>query len=732
MPGCRFRYPGAQLYPDMARSVSVTRIAKRESDEGDTVPSHKLGTRELITSPGAEELEDGEQSAVVLYPETLRRLPRPDRPGAPDVLRIAVVGVGPRGLSCYERICANIVRNGDRFRTEIYLIDSTRVGTGSVWRTDQSEHLLMNTVASQVTIFTDDSVAMEGPVVPGPSLYEWTSFLAKVGNFADLPDEFYAEACRTAPNTYPTRAIYGYYLRWAYEHIRDRYAGWVRTYEITATATDLRDDPTGRQELTLDTGQRIDALNAVVLAQGHVSPRQPVDPGWPDGQVQRLGLLHIAPVNAADVDIDQVPEREPTIIRGLGLTFFDYMALLTVGRGGRFEQTDVDGVLEYFPSGREPLIVAGCRRGVPHHARGENQKGIDERHIPTLLDPLRIAELRSRADRFGDISFRRDVWPLVAREVETVYYSLVIDDQISPRELRGFRARYLAAPTEQAAAAILDEYRIAPEQRWNWELLGDPTAGRHFGGVAEFHSWLVDYLDADVRNARLGNVRGPVKATLDVLRDLRNEVRLIVDHGGITGQSYRDDLDGWYTPLNAFLSIGPPTARIAELAALIRAGVVRIIGPGMRVRLDAEAGCFVTSSPMVAGSTVTGRVLIDARLPEPDLRATGDVLLRNLLRSEDIRGFTLTNPDGSHYRTGGLEVARDSHAVLDAAGRPHPRRFAVGVPTEAVHWVTAAGPRPGVNSVTLSDSDSVARSILTDYRTAAGPLQRKDYADGHR
>lgn len=661
----------------------------------------------------------------------LGRYPSLREPFSENPLRIAVVGVGPRGLSLFERICANLRWDGDRADTEIYLIDSTRVGTGMVWRTDQSRHLLMNTVTAQATIFTDNSVLMDGPVVAGPSLFEWASYLANVGNFADLPDEFYEEACRTGPNTYPTRAFYGHYLRWAYEHTRDRYARWARTHEITATVTDLRDDSAGLQELTLSTGERIGGLHAVVLAQGHVPLRQPADPdGFAEQVRQRPGLLHIAPVNAADVDIDRVPERSTAIIRGLGLTFFDYMALLTVGRGGCFKETDTLGILEYIPSGREPLIVAGCRRGVPHHARGENQKAIDARHVPQLLDSARIAELRDRAARFGDISFRRDVWPLVAREVEVVYYSVLIADRISPRELRWFHRCYLNAPTDRVAAELVAEYGIGPEQQWDWAVLGDPTAARRFSGVAEFHGWLLDYLDTDVRNARLGNVHGPVKAALDVLRDLRNEVRLVVDHGGITGESYRDDLDGWYTPLNAFLSIGPPATRIAELSALIRAGVVRIVGPGMRVRLDTGAGRFVAESPVVDGSTIAGDVLIDARLPEPDLRATGDVLLHNLLQSNKIRRFSVTNPDGSQYRTGGLEVAPDSHAVLDGAGHPHPRRFAIGVPTEAVHWVTAAGPRPAVNSVALSDNDSIARSILAAHRETAGRLQRKAYRHG--
>ncbi|MEK8170570.1 FAD/NAD(P)-binding protein [Streptomyces sp. M19] len=44
-----------------------------------------------------------------------------------------------------------------------------------MWRTAQPPELLMNTVASQVTLFTDPTVVCEGPVRTGPSLYEWVA-----------------------------------------------------------------------------------------------------------------------------------------------------------------------------------------------------------------------------------------------------------------------------------------------------------------------------------------------------------------------------------------------------------------------------------------------------------------------------------------------------------------------------------------------------------------------------
>ncbi|QVI21971.1 FAD/NAD(P)-binding protein [Nocardia tengchongensis] len=55
-----------------------------------------------------------------------------------NVLRIAMVGVGPRGLNVFEHICANARQLDIAAGVELVVIDSNRVGTGSVWRTDQS------------------------------------------------------------------------------------------------------------------------------------------------------------------------------------------------------------------------------------------------------------------------------------------------------------------------------------------------------------------------------------------------------------------------------------------------------------------------------------------------------------------------------------------------------------------------------------------------------------------
>jgi len=50
---------------------------------------------------------------------------------------------------------------------------------------------------------------------------------------------------------------------------------------------------------------------------------------------------------------------------------------------------------------------------------------------------------------------------------------------------------------------------------------------------------VVTICGSDVRQARGRERLRALKAALDVLRDLRNEIRLLVDHGGVTGDSYR-------------------------------------------------------------------------------------------------------------------------------------------------------------------------------------------------
>ncbi|MFE7761561.1 FAD/NAD(P)-binding protein [Streptomyces sp. NPDC057438] len=652
---------------------------------------------------------------------------------AEDALAICVIGAGPRGLSVLERICANADAAGRP--VEVHLVDPYPPGAGAVWRTDQPGELLMNTVASQVTLFTDDSVDCAGPPVPGPSLYAWACAVRDGTAGQDLrralPARAVEEARRLGPDTYPTRAFHGHYLEWVFRHLTRTAPGrvTVRTHRTTAVA--LTDDtgpgrgedtagrygagvPAPPQRVTLANGDRLAGLDAVVLALGHGALTPSPEERALCSFAERHRLAYVAPANPADADLSRIAPGTPVALRGLGLNFFDCLALLTEGRGGTFKEGESG--LVYLPSGNEPVLYAGSRRGVPYHARGENEKGALGRHEPRFLTPDVIAGLRRRVADGRPLGFRQDLWPLVDREVRTVYHEAWIRAARGPEAAGEFVRSCLAGASGRDEAALLDRHAVPSGERWDWTRIERPYGGRRFAGRADFRQWLLAYLRRDVAEARLGNVSGPLKAALDALRDLRNEIRLVVDHGGVSGASYRAELDGWYTPLNAFTSIGPPAFRVEQLIALIEADVVRVLGPGMRVRAwapgagGAGEGGFLVDAESVDEAPVRVRGLIEARLPAVDLRRSTDPLLRGLLASGACGPYRLPGEPG--YEPGGLAVTDGPPRLVDAAGRAHPRRFAFGVPVEGVRWVTAVGVRPGVGSVTLEDSDAIARAAL--------------------
>ncbi len=356
-------------------------------------------------------------------------LPAP-RPPAPDAAALALVGAGPRGTSVLERLCASaaeLLAPGTHLT--VHVVDPSPPGPGRVWRTAQPAELLMNTVASQVTLFTDESVDCSGPIRPGPSLYEW----AAAGRVPGLG--------RRLSDPRLLRPLSGVGL-----HPGGAGRPRLRTRPGPRGAhVRLDETKDGLQILVLDDGRELSGLAAVVLAQGHLPTRPAPDEEHLARHAARHGLRHFPPANPADLDLSAVAPGEPVLLRGLGLNFFDHMALLSTGRGGRYIR-EPDGAQRYEPSGHEPKLYAGSRRGVPYQARGDNAKGPYGRHEPAVLTDDVIARFRKRADSGDAPDFLDEIWPLVAKEVETVYYAALLTARgDTPESVEDFRARFLAA-----------------------------------------------------------------------------------------------------------------------------------------------------------------------------------------------------------------------------------------------------------------------------------------------
>ena len=113
-------------------------------------------------------------------------------------------------------------------------------------------------------------------------------------------------------------------------------------------------------------------------------------------------------------------------------------------------------------------------------------------------------------------------------------------------------------------------------------------------------------------------------------------------------------------------------------------------------------------------------MLVDARLPDPSASRSLDPLIAALMRDGAVSEEVLRDEHGAILRnTGRLRVRPADGALVDAVGRVHPRRFAIGPHTTV--RVAGAFTRPGMNAQSLRYNDAVARAVLRTLAEIAQP-----------
>ncbi|HEY0803989.1 MAG TPA: adenylate cyclase, partial [Pseudonocardiaceae bacterium] len=436
----------------------------------------------------------------------------------------------------------------------------------------------------------------------------------------------------------------------------------------------------------------------VVLAVGHMD----TDPAPREQALADFAATHelryLPPAYTADLDLSAIEPGEGVLSRGFGLAFIDLMVLLTEGRGGRYERGP-DG-LRYLPSGAEPTLYVGSRRGVPYHAKPEYRLRAPPATFPKFFGPPEIERLPDSVD------FRRDVWPLAAKEIGWGYYTELFTAH--PDRVRldfdEFAERYAEFDWDSdELPALVAKAVPAIEDRLDLNTLDRPLRGREFADSIELAEYLVGYVETDLARRRNPEFSADLGAFLALLAVFR-QLAAVIATGRLDPRSQVSDVDGWWTGFFSYLASGPPGHRLDELLALHRAGIVRFVGPDMWVR--AENGRFLAGSPNVPG-TVSATTLIEARLPTAGVSRSPDPLLRALLGRGELTEEVLR--DGT--TTGRIVSSPDDAKLVDRAGREHPRRFALGPHTS--RRAAAAFTRPRTNAIGFRENDAVAREILT-------------------
>ena len=620
---------------------------------------------------------------------------------------IAIVGAGPRGISLVERLAAHLRATPLESPLRLHIIDDAPLGSGRIWDTEQTRTLCMNTLAGAVTLFTEPSSTTTAPVLEGPILYEWIQLLrgerpdiapAKLELYdshpprEELAASFAEELARTRPESNPSRALYGAYLEWVFEVALTQLPETVDVVQHRARALSVEER--GEQDaITLSDGSTVTA-DATVLAYGWQVPALS-ESERALAEAAHSDLHWVRPDNPVEQPVSEVPAGEKVLIRGLGMGFFDIMALLAIDRGGEFvEDPSTRSGLRYEPSGEEPHFIVSSGRGYPYIPKSEYHA------LPPKAALTRFRAAVAALDPEMELDFGTQLLPHILRDAYAEYYEnqarvapntlqRPLADIIATIDTTVVDANDLAGMADQLTAA-LEGSSAQPLDLAHW---ANPLDGFTGGEITEY---IAEGLARDIIEA-VAAADSPLKSALWAISAARKPSSIAGSEGRMTWES-RTSTYKEFMAFGQMVGSGPPLFRTRQLLALVDAGLVTFLG--QRPQLEIGEKFTLHTAHGEASSTW----LIDAWMHSPDVRRAGDPLAISL--NGRVRAFV------DHGQATGSPETTWNRRVVNPGGTEDPRLHIVGIPTYSQWPDTTISPMPGTDPLMLQETDRTAGSLL--------------------
>jgi uncharacterized NAD(P)/FAD-binding protein YdhS len=483
-----------------------------------------------------------------------------------EPVRVAVVGAGPKGFYCFERLAHHAERHGRRLRVDLFE-PSGEPGAGAVYRSGQPEYLRMN--------FADELI---DAWPPGPGLVP----SSRRRSFAEWRDQV---GVRDGTG-YSPRSLVGEYLRDCFDSVLAALPPESEARVHRGAVDGLERGPGG---WIVRSGERSVESDEVVVAVGHrggVATELSREPPTTSGGSTE-GPAPISYPLARCLGPDAVPAGAELAVRGMALTFIDVALELTEGRGGRFVPADDgSGRLRYLGSPEEVgALTALSRSGRPMAVKPAPRPSGGGQ--APALEPVRAAG----RERLGGLDTVDPLGPGGLLDV-----------------LAGTAAELLIAArrSERSAERVSRTARLLSDWlRSRLAAAGAPAA--ELNGAAERglrRSW------------RVASAQCPPDGRWALGESWRAIYPALVatgSYGGIPDRLWAD-----FAALAREmerLAFGPPPINGAKLLALAEAGKVRFGGAGAPPRLDA-----VLASP---GAAERRGDLVDALLERGWIRRAG-------------------------------------------------------------------------------------------------------------
>lgn len=255
-----------------------------------------------------------------------------------DALRttIAIVGCGPRGLYCLEKMVSKAKKQGAPPLRVLIFEPSQFPGAGKVYDPRQPRYLRMNFAARHIDAWSCGQSGLRERL----DLVGW---LARCGATCD-------------PNAFVPRSVVGEYLHDCFQTVvQEAGANISITLHQNHVDAILRD----QRKWRLNSGEHSWLVDDIIVTVGHE--------GWRPGG-KEIPVFPVEQLSEA-----AVPPGSAVAVRGFALTWIDAALTLTEGRGGRFEQQA--SRWQYRASGREPMVlVPFSRTGRPMLAKPDETR----------------------------------------------------------------------------------------------------------------------------------------------------------------------------------------------------------------------------------------------------------------------------------------------------------------------------------------------------------------------
>ena len=579
---------------------------------------------------------------------------------------VAIIGLGPKGLYCLERLLAEFKACplGSPLHIDVFN-RSASFGASPIYDPGQPEYIIVNVSVGEVDLWAEQnppSVAGRGP-----------SFLAWY-------QETFPPHQPLTGNEYLSRAVVGRYLIEGFQCLLNHLPRNVTLSTHVSEVVDILPHARGYQLEFVDEKGHSTKIGAdkILLSTGHSR----ILPGAEETRYQGFTSRHskaafIPFVYPVVENMGQIPAGARVAMRGIGLTFIDAVLELTEGRGGRF-QRGADGSLGYRSAGGEPQsIIPFSRTGLPMAPRAFDLPLVDR--PLTFFTHSALAALRRQAFD-GKLDLENDLWPLFELEMELQYYLVVMGDNDEREHLQS------CANNALAMRRIIDSYlQVHPEvERFDYRSMLDPVGDRRFESGTQFTSFIERYMEQEITRSRRGLAGCGIKAAAHIWYEVRKAMSSVLEFGGLKPESQQRLMEHYYPRLKR-IAFGPPVINIEKLLALQQAGILDFsVARNPLVLTDEANGCFELRCHEIPGAMVQAEVLVDARYPAMNIPRDATPLYYNLQRRGMVRAYEnrAANGDSLSYYSGAIDMIKGSRFVVDGQGVGNQDIAVIGIPTE--------------------------------------------------